>query len=95
MLHSARDVDGVGRFVIRVDEVASSPCSALKTAGAGERVGAAGAGQSTSAGYEVRRVDALERRAPSILRQIVIEEAESGAQPGEYAIPRRGANCLR
>ena len=72
MLHAGAGVQGIGRLVMRIDESSRAAVGrAGKTAGI--------AGMDAGSG---RRIHGLKRGHPAVLRQIVVEEAEAGANHG-------------
>src|SRR5208282_673096 len=85
VLHAARYVDGIRRLVVGAEKVAGARGATSKAARARERVGAGATGQAARAGGCVRVVDALKCSGPSVLREIVIEHAETGAKHGLLA----------
>ena len=89
VLHAARDVNGVGRLVIGADEIAGSACAASQAARPAERICAGTSSKAAGSRGEVRVVDALKCRRPSVLREIVIVDAKPGANYGFLAAAGR------
>ena len=85
VLYASGDVNGIGSLVVGADEVAGGCGAALEATRAGERVGARAAGESAGSGGCVGVVDSLKRGRPAVLGEVVIVQAESGAQHGVLA----------
>src|SRR5271169_1553093 len=85
VLHAARNVDGIRRLVVGAEKVAAARGATSKAARASERVSAGATGQAARPGGCVRVVDALKCSGPSVLRQVVIEHAKTGAKHGLLA----------
>ena len=89
VLHAAGRMNGVGRLVRRADQITGGSAAASQAARAGERISAWASSKAARSGGEVRVVDALERSRPSVLRQIVVVDAEAGANYGLPAVAGR------
>ena len=93
VLHPARSMNGVGRFIRRADQIAGDcvsgsctrrqrPEATRQAARAEQRISAEASCKAARSGRKVRVVDILKCSRPSVLREIVVVDAEAGANYG-------------
>src|SRR5271155_2514250 len=85
MLESTGYMYRVWSFVVRVNEVSSNPSASSQATWTDECVCANATCKAARAGGRVRAIDTLECSGPSILREIVVIQTESGADDGLLA----------
>ena len=86
VLNAAGNVNVVRRAVRSANHVADRRGAALQTTGSDQRIIARAARQRAASGGEVGGVRRLECGGPSVLRQIVVEDAKAGANYGVAAV---------
>ena len=89
VLHATGDVNGIRRFVRRANQIPRGPGAANQAACADERIRAWASGKGAGSSSEVCVVDALECGCPSVLRKVVVINAEAGADDSLFAVAGR------